>query len=68
LSVSFLMLLGKLDERDRRITNLENAKSGCIPVREREIAAAQMRRDGSIECAITAPVKGRRVVVYRIEY
>ncbi len=63
-----LGLLGQIDERDRRITRLENARTGCVPVREREIAAAQMKKDGTIECAISAPMGGRRFEIYRVVY
>ena len=68
LCLLVLGLFAEIDERDRRIATLENARTGCVPVREREIAAAHMRRDGSIECAITSPVGGRRSEIYRMTY
>jgi hypothetical protein len=68
LCMLILGLFGEIDERDRRIARLEAARSGCVPVREREIASAHMRRDGSIECAITSRVNGRRAEIYRMTY
>lgn len=64
--VAFLVLVGKLDEKDQQIAAMEKkANQLCEPHVPGEIAAMAMRKDGTVECAITSLAGGRRVVVDR---
>lgn len=71
LSLSFLILLGFINERDERIeelTRYENAASTCIPLARGEETVARRGKDGSITCTVRGTHRGKEVTLNQYRY